>query len=58
MRRDQSIDDGATCLQPGKRANLVVRHQPAVPSNVGGEYRCELSFDGLAGHTWFLPISL
>ena len=58
VRRDQPVDDHAACLQPAERGNLVMRHQPAVAGNVGGENRCELSFDGLTGHTWLLPISL
>jgi len=55
VRRDQSVDDGAACLQPGERADLVARHQPAVAGNVGGEYRCELSFDALTGHACSSP---
>ena len=58
VRRDQPVHDHAARLKPVERANLVMRHQPAVAGNVSGEDRCELSFDGLTGHTWLLPISL
>jgi hypothetical protein len=39
VRRDQLIDDGATCLRLGERAGFIPRHQPAIAGNVGGEDR-------------------
>src|SRR5437868_1087103 len=41
MRRDQLIDGDTAGLQPGERANLVTRHQPAIAGNVSGEDRGE-----------------
>ncbi len=55
MRRDQSIDDGATCLKPGERTDLVPRHQPAVAGDVGGEDRSEFALYRLDRHAGFLP---
>jgi hypothetical protein len=55
MRRDQPVDDDPAGLQPGERANLVVRHQPAVTGDVGGENRRELAFDRRLGHIPLLP---
>jgi hypothetical protein len=52
MRRDQLIDDGAASLQPGERADLVARHQPAVAGNVGGEDCGEFALYRLNGHAW------
>ncbi len=51
MRRDQFVDDGAACLQPGERADLVARHQSAVAGNVGGEDRGQFALYRLNGHT-------
>jgi hypothetical protein len=36
---DQPVDDGPTGLESGKRADFVLRHQPAVAGNVGREDR-------------------
>ena len=51
-----SIDDGAASLQPGERADLVARHQPAVAGNVGGEDRGEFALYRMDRHAWLLPI--
>ena len=56
MRRDQPVDDGAASLQPGERADLVARHQPAVAGNVGGEDRGEFALYRLDRHAWLLPV--
>ena len=56
VRRDQLIDDGAACLEPGERADLVTRHQPAVAGNVGGEDRGEFALYRMDGHAWLLHI--
>jgi hypothetical protein len=50
MRRDQLIDDGAASLQPGERADLVTRHQPAVAGNVGGKDRGQFSLYPIDRH--------
>ena len=55
VRRDKSVDDGAAGLQPGERAYLVARHQPAIAGNVGGKDRGEFALYRLDGHVWFLP---
>ena len=56
VRRDQLVDDGAARLQPGERADLVARHQPAVAGNVGGEDRGEFALYRMDRHAWLLPI--
>jgi hypothetical protein len=56
VRQDQLIDDDATCLQPGERADLVARHQPAITGNVGGEDRGEFPLYRMDRHAWLLPI--
>src|SRR5271169_5863128 len=55
MGCDQTVDDDPTRLEPDKRAHFVVRHQPAVPGNVGREDSCELAFDWLNSHARLLP---
>ena len=55
VRRDQPVDDSPASLQPGERGNLVVRHQPAVASYVGGEDRSKFALYRLDGHIWLLP---
>src|SRR4051794_7032825 len=54
MRRDQLVDDGAASLQSGERAEFVVRHQPAIPGDVGGEDRGEFALYRLDRHAWLL----
>ena len=56
VRRDQLVDDDAARLQPGERADLVARHQPAVAGNVGGEDRGEFALYRMDRHAWLLPI--
>jgi hypothetical protein len=58
MRRDEPVHDHAARLKPVERANLVMRHQPAVTGNVSGEDRCEFALYRLDRHIWLLPISL
>ena len=55
VRRDQPVDDGAARLQPGERADLVARHQPAVAGNVGGENGGQFAFDRLNRHAGSFP---
>src|SRR5205814_10243695 len=58
VRRDQPVDDSSASLQPGKRGNLVARHQPAVASYVGGEDRSKFAHYRLGGHLWLLSVRL
>ena len=55
MGCDQPVDDDPTGFEPGKGADFVVRHQPAVAGNVGREDRRELSFNRLCRHARLLP---
>jgi len=55
VRRNQLIDGDAARLQPGKRAGLVPRHQPAVAGNVSGEDRGEFALYRMDRHAWLLP---
>ncbi len=55
MRGDQPIDNGSARLQTGERADFIVRHQPAVAGDVGGENRRKFSFDRSIGHARLLP---
>jgi hypothetical protein len=55
VRRDQAIDDDTARLEPGKRADLIARHQPAITGDVGSEYRSEFPLYWMDGHTWLLP---
>ena len=54
----QSIDDGTARFQPGERADLVARHQPALASNVGGEDRGEFALYRVDRHAWLLSIQV
>jgi hypothetical protein len=56
VRTDQPVNDDAACLQPGERADLIPRHQPAVAGNVSGEDRGEFALYRMDRHAWLLPI--
>jgi hypothetical protein len=55
MRSDQPIDDCPISREDAKRAHLVPAHEGAVASNIGGEDRGELPFDGWRFQPRHLP---
>ena len=56
VRGDQLINDHPACLQPGERADLVTRHQPAVAGNIRRENRGNFALHRMDGHVRLLPI--
>jgi hypothetical protein len=58
VRRDQAVDDGAACLQPGERAHLVARHQPAVAGDIGCKNGSKFALYRVDRHAWLLPIQV